>query len=219
MKTQSINYFLHKIYLFFISIITFNFSFAQQSNYPSPEKVATDFKQLLNRPKVNFNPSFDSINSDSVIIEKGFIYSEANEKVPILIYKPVTKNKQFPTVIFLHGTGGSKDNNDIKQMLYRFTKLGIMGVAIDARFHGERIKGGAHGSKEYNEAIIKAWENTDTAHQTHPFFFDTVYDLWRLTAPLAHRSPQNHKLPPRAQPARARSGAVNLADNHSGDDR
>lgn len=177
--------------IFFIVFVyllqTNNLLFAQQNNYPSPEKIATDFKQLLNRPIVNFNPSFNSIITDSIIIEKGFIYSEANEKVPILIYKPTTANKQLPTVIFLHGTGGSKDNNDIKQMLYRFTKLGFMSVAIDARFHGERIKGGAHGSKEYNEAIIKAWENADTAHQTHPFFFDTVYDLWRLTDYLITR--------------------------------
>src|ERR1700710_958329 len=128
-------------------------SFAQQNNYPPADKVATAFKHLLQRPIVDFNPSFTIIKTDSVIIEKGFIYSEANEKVPILIYKPITRElKPFPVVIFLHGTGGSKDNNDIKQMLYRFTKLGIMGVAIDARFHGERVIGGAHGAKEYNVA-------------------------------------------------------------------
>ncbi len=183
---KQLNYNLYFIgFLFSLNIA--GSSFAQQDNHPSLEKVAADFKQLLNRPTIDFNPSFNSITTDSVIIEKGFIYSEANEKVPILIYKPITKNKRFPTVIFLHGTGGSKDNNEIKQMLYRFTKLGIMGVAIDARFHGERIKGGAHGSKEYNQAIIKAWENTDMAHQTHPFFFDTVYDLWRLTDYLITR--------------------------------
>lgn len=189
MKKPSINFKKNKvtIVLFFLLCQITNL-FAQTDNYPPINEVAPSFKHLLQRPIVDFNPSFTVIKTDSVIIEKGFIYSEANEKVPILIYKPITKKtKPFPVVIFLHGTGGSKDNNDIKQMLYRFTKIGIMGVAIDARYHGERVNGGAHAAKEYNVAIIKAWKNTDTAHQTHPFLFDTVYDLWRLTDYLITR--------------------------------
>jgi len=162
-------------------------SFAQTENYPPPAQVAADFKKLLDRPKVDFNPSFETTKTDSVIIERGFIYSEKDEKVPILIYKPVSTQALFPVVIFLHGTGGKKDANDIKNILYQLTKRGMMGVAIDARFHGARIPGGAHGSKEYVEAATRAWENTDKTHQTHPFFFDTVYDLWRLTDYLITR--------------------------------
>src|ERR1700761_5800866 len=122
-------------------------SIAQQTNYPPAGQVAVDFKALLERPRVPLNPSFETTKTDSVIIEHGFIYSEANERVPILIYKPVTGAKSYPAVIFLHGTGGKKEDN-IK-MLYQLSKHGIIGVAIDARFHGERIPSGAHGSKEY----------------------------------------------------------------------
>ena len=156
------------------------------NNFPV-SKVAADFAKLLERPKVDFGSSFQSLKTDSVIIETGFIYSEKNEKVPMLIYKPVTVGKSFPVVIFLHGTGGNKDNAAIKNVLYQLSRRGIIGVAIDARYHGARITGGAHGSQEYVEAVRKAWLNKDAEQQTHPFFFDTVYDLWRVTDYLTTR--------------------------------
>jgi dienelactone hydrolase len=163
-------------------------TFAQTEQYPPTAQVAADFKKLLDRPRVNPQPAFESEKTDSVIIEKGTIYSENDEKIPVLIYKPLTpKVKSFPVVVFLHGTGGRKDANDIRNVLYQLTKRGIMGVAIDARYHGARIPGGAHGSKEYVAAVTKAWENNDSAKQTHPFFWDTAYDLWRLTDYLVTR--------------------------------
>ncbi|MEN0055674.1 MAG: alpha/beta hydrolase [Mucilaginibacter sp.] len=161
--------------------------FAQQTPYEAEDKVAADFKKLLNRPRVAARASFQTNKTDSVIIETGYIYSEKDERVPMLIYKPVTQAKAFPAVIFLHGTGGSKDSKDIKKTLYQLSKRGIIGVAIDARYHGARVAGGAHGSKEYVEAVTKAWHNTDPTSQTHPFFFDTAYDLWRVTDYLVSR--------------------------------
>jgi acetyl esterase/lipase len=160
-------------------------SAAQQINYPPADQVAADFKKLLERPHVPLNPAFEVTKTDSVIIEHGFIYSEKNEQVPILIYKPVTGAKVYPAVIFLHGTGGKKEDN--KKILYQLVKRGIMGVSIDARFHGERIAGGAHGSKEYVAAATAAWENKDKTRQTHPFLFDTAFDLWRVTDYLVSR--------------------------------
>jgi pimeloyl-ACP methyl ester carboxylesterase len=159
-----------------------------QEQYPAPARVAADFKKMLDRPKVDFKPAFQTTVTDSLIIERGSIYSEQNERVPIVIYKPVkTGVTSFPAVIFLHGTGGNKDNGEVKPMLLDLAKRGIMAVAIDARFHGERITGGAHGSKEYVDAATAAWHNTDPAKQTHPFLWDTVYDLWRLTDYLVTR--------------------------------
>lgn len=179
----------------FISLLIFHFivstqqkGFAQLNQYPPVEKVASDFREMLQRPLVDFKPSFKSITTDTVLIEKGFIYSEATEKVPIIIYKPVSKaSKSFPVVICLHGTGGSKDEESIRNLLYAFSKIGIMGVAIDARYHGERITGGANKSEQYVEAIVSAWKNSDSKQQQHPFFYDTVYDLWRLTDYLITR--------------------------------
>lgn len=164
-------------------------SFAQTQQYPSPAQVATDFHKILDRPKVASRAHFETVNTDSVIIEKGSIYSEKGEKVPMLIYKPNQPAvKSFPVVIILHGTGGRKDEAGIKNILYQLTRRGIMGVAIDARYHGERIAGGAHGSQEYVAAITKAWENKNAAKQTHPFLWDTAYDLWRVTDYLVTRA-------------------------------
>lgn len=64
---------------------------------PSPDKVRQDFKDLLQRPSTSLRPSFESIKTDSVLIEKGFFYSEATEKVPVLIYKPLAAGqKNYP---------------------------------------------------------------------------------------------------------------------------
>ena len=156
--------------------------------YAPVNSVAGAFKTLLERPAVAFRPSFQSIVTDTAVIEKGFIYTEATEKVPVLIYKPkLSGSKSFPVVICLHGTGGSKDDESIKNLLYQLSQIGIMGVAIDARFHGERVEGGANKSEQYVEAIEKAWKNS-SVHQSHPFFYDTVYDLWRLTDYLITRA-------------------------------
>ena len=151
------------------------------------DKISQDFKALLNRASVAPRPSIQSFSTDSVLIERGFFYSEANEKVPMLIYKPVLGGiKKLPIVICLHGTGGSKENADIKDLLYRFSKLGFMAVAIDGRHFGERLNT-LPGHNNYEAAIIKAWENKDSAHQQYPFYFDTVYDLWRLVDYLCTR--------------------------------
>jgi dienelactone hydrolase len=158
-----------------------------QAQFISKQQVKKDFIALLQRPAVDAQPSFQITSGDTVITERGFIYSEATEKVPVLIYKPLSAgNKKLPVVICLHGTGGSKDDAGIRSLLFEFTKLGFMAVAIDARYHGERVTK-TPDRNFYTEAIIKAWQNNDAAQQQHPFFFDTVYDLWKLTDYLITR--------------------------------
>lgn len=157
------------------------------AQHSSLDKLRNDFKAVLQRPVAEPKAFFQSMISDSILIEKGFFYSEATEKVPVLIYKPVSmQTTKLPVVICLHGTGGSKNGAEIKNLLSRFSKLGFMAVAIDARYHGERITA-VPGKNYYVEAIIKAWQNKNTAHQQHPFFYDTVYDLWRLVDYLSVR--------------------------------
>lgn len=175
------------LFVCFLLVLQAGVLFAQSEQYPPADKVSADFKALLDRPKVAFDASFQTTKTDSVIIEKGTFYSEKNEKVPTLIYKPGTGQKNYPVVIFLHGTGGNKDSREITDVLYQLTKMGLMGVAIDARYHGARIPGGAHGSTEYTEAVYQAWKNTDPTKQTHPFLYDTSYDLWRLVDYLVTR--------------------------------
>ncbi|TKT90731.1 alpha/beta hydrolase family protein [Dyadobacter frigoris] len=161
----------------------------QSPVYFPESKVEQDFRNLLARPAATPQPYSVTSITDSVFIEKGYFHSEAKEKVPFLINKPVfSKLKKLPVIIVLHGTGGSKDDKDIKDLLYHFSKLGFMAIAIDARFHGERAGTDNKNNRRYTEAIIEAWENKDPKKQTHPFFFDTVYDLWKLTDYLLTRS-------------------------------
>ena len=157
-----------------------------QGQVPTADKVRHDFKRLLQRPAVPLNPSMQLISTDSVLIEKGFFYSEATEKVPVLIFKPVLASaKKLPAVICLHGTGGNKEG--MQSLLYRFVKAGFMAVAIDGRYYGDREKA-AKGQNKYVEAIIQAWQNTDKSQQEHPFFYDTAYDSWKLIDYLLTRS-------------------------------
>ena len=165
--------------------ILFLFALAPAYGQLAPEKIRLDFKRLLQRPATALRASFESFTSDSVLIEKGYIYSEATEKVPVLIYKPIrTGQKKLPVVICLHGTGGNKEG--MKVLLYRLTKAGFMAVAMDGRYAGDREKA-VKGQNSYVEAITKAWQNTDKA-QEHPFFYDTAYDSWKLIDYLTSRT-------------------------------
>lgn len=175
--------------LSFLLVTSFCLATAQVPSYPPAEKVAEDFKTLLQRTTTDFKPEFAEVNkSDSVHVIKGSIFTEANEKMPVLFYKPIKKGQsKFPVVIFLHGTGGTKEGADVRAVLLPLAKRGIMGVAIDARYHGERIPGGAHGSREYAEAAYHAWETNDATDHKYPFLYDTAYDIWRLIDYLTSR--------------------------------
>ena len=122
------------------SILSFTLSTLYAQLLPA-DKIRNDFRALLQRTTVAPRPSIQSFLTDSVLIEKGYFYSEAEEKVPLLIYKPVSnKIEKLPVVICLHGTNGNKDMAVIKNLLYRFSKLGFMAVAIDGRYFGDRVK-------------------------------------------------------------------------------
>ncbi len=167
-------------------ILSFTLSTLHAQFLPA-DKIRNDFRALLQRTLVAPKPSIQSFPTDSVLIEKGYFYSEAKEKVPMLIYKPVSnKIKKLPVVICLHGTNGNKDMAMIKNLLYRFSKLGFMAVAIDGRYHGDRVKL-VPDQNNYVKAIISAWKNKDSTQQEYPFFYDTVYDLWRLVDYLVTR--------------------------------
>jgi dienelactone hydrolase len=99
--------------------------------------------------------------------------------------RPEKAEGRLPAVIVLHGTGGTKEGQ--KAFLVELAKRGILGVAIDARYHGERA-GGQKGAAAYNEAIVRAWREKDTAKQEHPFYYDTCWDLWKTVDYLRTRS-------------------------------
>ncbi len=152
----------------------------QSQTYPPPAEVRQAFLKMLDRPKVPLDPHFHIETDKDMIVEDGDIASEKKpggkiERVPMIIRRPAAK-KRYPAVIVLHGTGGSAQGMD--GYLKELAKRGIMGVAVDARYHGER-SGGAGGRAAYIAAITQAWQTKPGAAMEHPFYYDTVWDLWR----------------------------------------
>lgn len=155
-----------------------------------PEKARPALLKLLDRPKVSAD-----VKEDAKATEKSNLayshWSFASEKkhdgtierVPVLMVSPVGEKKKRPVMIVLHGTGGSAEG--VKSWCEDFAKQGVIGVAIDARYHGTRANAGK-GSSAYVAAITKAWQ-TPADKMEHPFYYDTVWDLWRLLDVLEKR--------------------------------
>lgn len=106
------------------------------------------------------------------------------ERVPTILLRPEKVASPMPAVIVLHGTGGNRFG--MLPYMKELQARGIIGIAIDARYHGDR-SGGAKGAAAYNLAIAKAWQSKSGEPMEHPFYFDTVWDLWRLIDVLEKR--------------------------------
>jgi dienelactone hydrolase len=150
-----------------------------------PAETRARFHRLIDRPRVALKPETTTEIRDGLLIERGTFQSDSTERVPFVLMRPSTGGR-LPVVIVLHGTGGHKEDN--VPALRDLAARGLAAIAIDGRFHGARIPGGAHGAREYNEAIIAAWREKDPKRQTHPFYFDTVYDVWRTVDYLQSRA-------------------------------
>jgi dienelactone hydrolase len=164
---------------------------AEQPAYPAPAEVREAFLKLLDRPKALFNVKNESAekDDDGLVTEKLSFASEKRpdgetERVPVLLVRPEKVKKKLPAVIVLHGTGGNKEGQ--KPWLAHLAKRGIIGVAIDGRYHGERA-GDSKGSAAYNDAITRAWRAKEGEKQEHPFYFDTCWDVWRTVDYLETR--------------------------------
>jgi len=164
----------------------------EQVSYPPPAAVRSAFLKLLDRPKVPADASIEEVrvHAPGWVLEHLSIATEkkadgAIERVPMLILRPEKSGKTLPAVIVLHGTGGNMQGQ--LGIMKELAARGIIGVAIDARYHGER-SGGAKGAAAYNEAIVRAWKAKPGAAMEHPFYYDTVWDLWRVVDYLQSRS-------------------------------
>lgn len=159
--------------------------------YSAPEQVRGAFKKLLDRPKTPLDAKIISSKrvNDGSIREYLTFASEkktggAVERVPTLMIIPPDAKGRLPAVIVLHGTGGSLQGQI--GFMNELVKRNIIAVAIDARYHGDRVPE-AKGSAAYNQAILKAWKSKPGEAMEHPFYYDTVWDLWRLVDYLETR--------------------------------
>jgi dienelactone hydrolase len=151
--------------------------------------VRQAFRKLLDRPVVPL-----SVKIHSKLREKGLVTEHLSfaseksaagqERVPLLLVRPEKNEKKLPVVIVLHGTGGNKEGQ--RGWLTDLARRGIIGVAIDARYHGERA-GGAKGATAYNAAIVRAWRAKSGERQEHPFYYDTCWDLSKTVDYLVSR--------------------------------
>ena len=161
--------------------------------YPPPAAVRASFKKLLDRPRVPLDVkilSAKGLNDGSTHEFLTFVSEKKPdgtlERVPTFIKTPANAKGKLPAVIVLHGTGGSINNAGVMSFIDDLARRNIIGIAIDARYHGDRA-GGAKGAAAYNQAILKAWKTKPRAPMEHPFYYDTVYDLWRLVDYLETR--------------------------------
>jgi dienelactone hydrolase len=159
--------------------------------YPPPAEVKASLLKLLDRPQVPLDAKVTASKAarDGLWEEQLSFASEkkadgAEERVPLLLVRPEKNEGRLACVIVLHGTGGNKEGQ--RGFLNDLAKRGIIGVAIDARYHGER-SGGKKGSEAYIEAITRAWRAKPGEAHEHPFYFDTCWDLWRTVDYLSSR--------------------------------
>lgn len=140
-----------------------------------------DFLKVIDRPRVPLAPELVEIGNTGGAAQFHFTFAtDAGERVPGLLIKPQSApdsaQQRQPAVICLHGTGGTKE--DCAPLLRELADSGILGVAIDGPFHGERAKLGS-----YDNAILRAYRTG----QGHPFLYDTVWDVMRLIDYLCTR--------------------------------
>lgn len=167
---------------------------AQTDPVPAPTppiEVKANFLRLIDRPRVapDIRNHETKAPFRNLITEKLDIATERRpdgsfERVPMVVVRPEGVTGRLPVVVVLHGTGGKKEGmwNWLEQLAHR----GVLAVAIDGRFHGER-DGGYPTLTEYNEAIYQAYLAGPGRPQTHPFYFDNCWDVMRTIDYLVSR--------------------------------
>src|SRR4029077_5197122 len=140
-----------------------------------------DFLKLIDRPRVPLASQVEELPATNGIVSFRFFFaSDTDQRVPGLLLKSANASSRRPVVIALHGTGGSKTN--LLSLCHKLVDRGFIAVAIDGRYHGDRIKSGK-GTAEYNQAIARTWREPGE----HPFYYDTVWDVMRLVDYLETR--------------------------------
>lgn len=158
---------------------------AQAPAYPEPAAVRQALARQLERPKVALDPKFATVPAAALVVEQGTFVSEPGKRVPSLIVRPATAAGARPAVVMLHGTGGTKEQ--MRDWLDGFAARGYIAMAIDARYHGAWVEGGAQGSRQYNDAAIAAWRSQPGASREYPFWYDSAWDVVRAVDYLTAR--------------------------------
>ena len=184
---------MRRLFVLVLLLIAPSLRAQDEPKYAPAAEVKASFKKLLDRPRIPFDVkvlSRKQLNDGSTHEVLTFASEKkadgSIERVPTFIKIPAKAKGKLPAVIVLHGTGGSIESAGVSSFVSDLARRNIIGIAIDARYHGERVQGGK-GSAAYNEAILKAWKTKPGEPMEHPFYYDTVWDLWRLVDYLETR--------------------------------
>ncbi len=154
-------------------------SFAQA---PDASGIRAAFLKMIDRPRVPLGPQTQPrADSERYRAEQFSFASEAGERVPGIFIKSASAKDRRPVVIFLHGTGGRKE--EFLAEMRTFADRGFATAAIDARHHGARITRGG-----LNEQYYAAMVETFRTGKGRPYLYDTVWDVMRLVDYLETRS-------------------------------
>jgi len=133
--------------------------------------------EMIGRPLVPLDARETALPDDAGLTVHDFsIATDDSTRINGTSFAPKQAGP-LPAVIFLHGTGGSRQ--DGFGLLRTLAQKGFFALAIDARYHGPGI-----GQDPYFEAIYQAY----VTGQGHPFLYDTVWDVMRLLDYLGQRS-------------------------------
>lgn len=147
-----------------------------------PSHVRASFLKLIDRPRVPLAPQAEPrTDSGSHRAEHFSFASEAGERVPGIFLTAASAKDRRPVVIFLHGTGGRKE--EFLAIMRTFADRGFATATIDARHHGARIIRGAD-----NEQYYAAMLETYRTGKGRPYLYDTVWDVMRLVDYLETRA-------------------------------
>jgi dienelactone hydrolase len=140
----------------------------------TPPAPRPTLMHLLERPRVPLAAQIEPVANTNGLAQWRFSFlSEAGERVPGFLLKRPDRSGRLPVVIALHGTGSSKAN--LLAFCRKLATNGFIAVAIDGRYHGERIPAG-RGLEAYHAAIVRAAESGSE----RPLYYDTVWDVSRL---------------------------------------
>ena len=147
------------------------------------QNTRTAFLRIIDQPRVPLAPEATPFAADRDALRQRVSFAvQAGERVPGLLWKATPAAGRRPAVILMHGTGGSKEDARIVGLAHDLAARGFVAVAIDGRHHGERAKPGARAGEDV-DAMLRAWQTG----RTHPFLYDTVWDILRLVDYLETR--------------------------------
>lgn len=142
--------------------------------------IRSDFLVIVSRERVPLDPRLEKPSVNGNIEKTEFSYASApGQRVPAVLHRPAD-GKKHPAVIALHGTGGNKEG--MTGILEKLAAKGFVAISIDAPWHGKRAEG-RPGAETYQRKIAQAFAD----QKSHPFYYDSVWDVMRLVDYLQTR--------------------------------